>query len=131
MKKLLVSVAVLGLLVTGTACSKQETAPKYDEKSTNSQKLSYGLGYYAVGQQLPEDVDVDALVAGIKDAKAKKDAVFTQEQLQKADEEYQKEVEAKLAKEAEEAAKQAEKSEAKDAPAAEPKAEEPKKEETK
>ncbi|MDM1248690.1 FKBP-type peptidyl-prolyl cis-trans isomerase [Acinetobacter sp. R933-2] len=58
------------------------------------EKISYALGY-EVASQTPAEVDVDTFISGIRDAHAKKERLFTDEELQVAYTEFQKEVQAK------------------------------------
>lgn len=58
------------------------------------EKISYALGY-EVASQTPAEVDVDTFINGIRDAHAKKERLFTDEELQVAYTEFQKEVQAK------------------------------------
>lgn len=55
------------------------------------EKISYALGY-EVASQTPPEVDVDTFITGIRDAHAKKERIFTDEELQAAYMEFQKEM---------------------------------------
>ena len=58
------------------------------------EKISYALGY-EVASQTPPEVDVDTFITGIRDAHAKKERIFTDEELQAAYIEFQKEMQTK------------------------------------
>ena len=58
------------------------------------EKISYALGY-EVGQQTPPEVDAKAFITGIRDGHAKKERVYTEDELRKAYAEFQKEMQAK------------------------------------
>lgn len=58
------------------------------------EKISYALGY-EVASQTPPEVDVDTFITGIRDAHAKKERIFTDEELQAAYMEFQKEMQKK------------------------------------
>lgn len=55
------------------------------------EKISYALGY-EVASQTPPEVDVDTFITGIRDAHAKKERVYTDEELQAAYIEFQKQM---------------------------------------
>lgn len=54
------------------------------------EKISYALGYQ-VASQTPSEVDINTFVLGIRDAHAKKERAYTEEELQAAANEFQKE----------------------------------------
>ena len=58
------------------------------------EKISYALGY-EVGQQTPPEVDAKAFITGIRDGHAKKERVYTEDELRKAYAEFQKEMQEK------------------------------------
>ena len=62
------------------------------------EKISYALGY-EVASQTPPEVDINTFVSGIRDAHAKKDRIFTDEELQAAYVEFQKDIQQKQATE--------------------------------
>lgn len=53
------------------------------------EKISYALGY-EVASQTPPEVDLDTFITGIRDAHAKKERAYTDEELQAAYVEFQK-----------------------------------------
>ncbi|RZG75967.1 FKBP-type peptidyl-prolyl cis-trans isomerase [Acinetobacter wuhouensis] len=58
------------------------------------EKISYALGY-EVASQTPPEVDVNTFINGIRDGHAKKERLYTDEELQAAYVEFQKEMQAK------------------------------------
>jgi len=58
------------------------------------EKISYALGY-EVASQTPPEVDVNTFIHGIRDGHAKKERIYTDEELQAAYVEFQKEMQAK------------------------------------
>ncbi len=58
------------------------------------EKISYALGY-EVASQTPPEVDVNTFITGIRDGHAKKARVYTDEELQTAYVEFQKEMQQK------------------------------------
>ena len=62
------------------------------------EKISYALGY-EVASQTPPEVDLDTFITGIRDAHAKKERVYTDEELQAAYIEFQKHMVEKQASE--------------------------------
>lgn len=57
--------------------------------SPSVEKISYALGY-EVASQTPPEVDLDTFITGIRDAHAKKERAYTDEELQAAYIEFQK-----------------------------------------
>ena len=68
------------------------SAMKKDAKPV--EKISYALGY-EVASQTPPEVDINTFITGIRDAHAKKDRAYTDEELQAAYIEFQKEMQKK------------------------------------
>ena len=64
------------------------------QASTPVEKISYALGY-EVASQTPPEVDVNTFISGVRDAHAKKDRKFTDEELQTAYMEFQKQLQQK------------------------------------
>lgn len=58
------------------------------------EKISYALGY-EVASQIPPEVDLNTFVNGIRDSKAKKELIYTDEELQAAYLEFQKQMQEK------------------------------------
>lgn len=54
------------------------------------EKISYALGY-EVGSQIPPEIDLNTFVLGMRDAHAKKERAYTEDELQAASVELQKE----------------------------------------
>jgi len=67
------------------------------------EKISYALGY-EVASQTPPEVDVNTFISGIRDAHAKKKRIYTDEELQAAYVEFQKEMQQKQLQQAKETA---------------------------
>lgn len=99
--------------ITSASCStnaktaKTDTAKTITEKSTEIEQVGYSFGY-AMGEgnrEMINDLDVDAFMAGFKDAYAKKDSALTQEKMQEVllaykkrrEAEYMEELKAKAA----------------------------------
>lgn len=55
------------------------------------EKISYALGY-EVASQIPPEVELDTFISGIRDSKAKKELAYTDEELQAAYLEFQKQM---------------------------------------
>ncbi|WP_338560611.1 FKBP-type peptidyl-prolyl cis-trans isomerase [Acinetobacter sp. KS-LM10] len=55
------------------------------------EKISYALGY-EVASQIPPEVELDTFISGIRDSKAKKELAYTDEELQTAYLEFQKQM---------------------------------------
>lgn len=72
------------------------SATSVSKNSKPVEKISYALGY-EVASQTPAEVDIDTFVSGIRDARAKKDRIFTDEELQAAYIEFQKDIQQKQA----------------------------------
>lgn len=72
------------------------TASTMTKASKPVEKISYALGY-EVASQTPPEVDTNTFIAGIRDARAKKDRLYTDEELQAAYTEFQKDLQSKQA----------------------------------
>ena len=70
------------------------TASSVSKASKPVEKISYALGY-EVASQTPAEVDSNAFISGIRDARAHKERQFTDEELQAAYAEFQKEMQNK------------------------------------
>ena len=70
------------------------TASAVSQASKPVEKISYALGY-EVASQTPEEVDSNAFISGIRDARAKKERQFTDEELQAAYADFQKDMQNK------------------------------------
>lgn len=79
-----------------TPTSKSSQAVQLGKDSSNLQKISYALGY-SLAQHVPPEADTDALVVGFRDARDSKEAIYTDQEMQTAFDEYKKEVEGKQA----------------------------------
>ena len=75
---------------------------KASANATGIEKISYALGY-EVAHQTPPELDIDSFVTGVRDAHGRKQPAYSEEELQKAFEEYQKEMQQKQAKDSEKA----------------------------
>ena len=67
------------------------------------EKISYALGY-EVASQTPPEVDVNTFIKGVRDGHAKKERIYTDEELQAAYVEFQKEMQTKNLEQAKETA---------------------------
>lgn len=98
-KALPISVAVMltGLALVPVACSKHDKeATKTTKSSDPMAVLSYAQGYQ-LGAQIPPEVSVDQLANGMRDSKAHKDPIYSEEEIKKAAEQYQKTLQEKVA----------------------------------
>ncbi|ENX50580.1 MULTISPECIES: FKBP-type peptidyl-prolyl cis-trans isomerase [Acinetobacter] len=71
-----------------------EVGSKADKNASPVQKISYALGY-EVAHQTPPELDVNAFVSGIRDGHGKKPAAYTEQELQAAYVEFQKQMQQK------------------------------------
>lgn len=96
MKKVSVlALAVVMGSMAGTAIAADAASGATVAKSTsNVGKISYATGYQ-IGEKTPADMDIDQFVQGLRDAKAKKAMIYTQEELTQAMQAYQQVVQAK------------------------------------
>lgn len=92
----------VAILVGGVALApviysvKNPTTPvskevKLGKDASNLQKISYALGY-SLAQQVPPEADANALIAGFRDARDSKEAIYSNEEMRAAMEGYQKEL---------------------------------------
>ena len=70
------------------------SASSVSKASKPVEKISYALGY-EVASQTPEEVDSNAFISGIRDARAKKERQFTDAELQAAYADFQDEMQKK------------------------------------
>lgn len=70
------------------------SASSVSKASKPVEKISYALGY-EVASQTPEEVDSNAFISGIRDARAKKERQFTDAELQTAYADFQDEMQKK------------------------------------
>ena len=82
--------------------TKTAASAKASPNASGLQKISYALGY-EVAHQTPPELEIDSFVAGIRDAHARKDSAYSEEELQKAFEQYQQEMQKKQATDSKEA----------------------------
>ena len=71
-----------------------ELGSKADKNAAPVAKISYALGY-EVAKQTPPELETAAFIAGFRDGHAKKPAAYTEEELQAAYMEFQKELQQK------------------------------------
>lgn len=81
---------------------KAEVGAKADKNASPVAKISYALGY-EVAKQTPPELETAAFITGFKDGHAKKAAAYTEEELKAAYTEFQKELQQKQLKEAQQA----------------------------
>lgn len=67
----------------------QHTTVSMSKDAKPIEKISYALGY-EVTAQLPPELEIDTFIQGIRDGKAGKERVYSDEELQAASEEFQK-----------------------------------------
>lgn len=101
------SVSLLAL--SGCNKSEKQVKPSISEKSSVVEQASYSIAYFMAGQgkQAMPDLDMKAFEQGFRDGFSGDDTkrALTEEQMQKALEEYQKKRDADMVKELEEKAK--------------------------
>lgn len=111
MKKNLFVISALSLALTLTGCKNDKTeAPKataITEQSSEVQKAGYALGFEmgTNAKEVMDDLDLDAMQQGIKDAYAGKEAALSEEKLRTAIESYMKRKQEEAVKKMEEKAK--------------------------
>lgn len=71
-----------------------ELGTKADKNAAPVAKISYALGY-EVAKQTPPELETGAFITGFRDARAQKPAAYTEEELQAAYMEFQKELQQK------------------------------------
>lgn len=77
----------------------QYTTVSMSKDATPIAKISYALGY-EVTAQLPPELEIDPFIQGIRDGKAGKERVYSEQELQTASEEFQKYMQEKQAADA-------------------------------
>ena len=95
-KALPIAVAVLlgGAALVPVYYASQNPATltaKADPNATPIAKISYALGY-EVAHQTPPELNVNSFVAGIRDGHSRAEPAYTEEQLQQAYEQFQKDM---------------------------------------
>ena len=79
------------------ATQKPATPTESAQPSANAsavEKISYALGY-EVAHQTPPELDINSFVTGVRAGHARADAAYSEEELQKAYEQFQKEMQQK------------------------------------
>lgn len=71
-----------------------ELGAKADKNAAPVAKISYALGY-EVAKQTPPELDTNSFITGFRDAHAQKQAAYTEEELQAAYVDFQKEIQQK------------------------------------
>ncbi|PRD26543.1 UNVERIFIED_CONTAM: mip [Trichonephila clavipes] len=71
-----------------------ELGAKADKNAAPVAKISYALGY-EVAKQTPPELDTNSFITGFRDAHAQKPAAYTEEELQAAYVDFQKEIQQK------------------------------------
>ncbi|TCM64357.1 FKBP-type peptidyl-prolyl cis-trans isomerase FkpA/FKBP-type peptidyl-prolyl cis-trans isomerase FklB [Acinetobacter calcoaceticus] len=59
-----------------------------NKNATSAEKISYAIGY-EVASQTPEEIDLNIFIQGVRDGYARKDRIYTDEELQTAYVEFQ------------------------------------------
>ena len=75
-----------------------EFGAQADKNASPAAKISYALGY-EVAKQTPPELETNAFITGIRDARAQKPAAYTEQELQTAYVDFQKDLQQKQLKE--------------------------------
>lgn len=110
MKKNLFAVSVLALAIALTGCKNDKAETKaltINEQSSEVQKAGYALGFEmgTNAKEVMDDLDLDAVQQGLKDAYAGKEMALDKEKLREAIEGYMKRKQEEAVKKMEEKAK--------------------------
>lgn len=110
MKKNLFAVSVLALAIALTGCKNDKAETKaltINEQSSEVQKAGYALGFEmgTNAKEVMDDLDLDAVQQGLKDAYAGKEMALDKEKLSEAIEVYMKRKQEEAVKKMEEKAK--------------------------
>lgn len=110
MKKNLFAVSVLALAIALTGCKNDKAETKaltINEQSSEVQKAGYALGFEmgTNAKEVMDDLDLDAVQQGLKDAYADKEMALDKEKLSEAIEVYMKRKQEEAVKKMEEKAK--------------------------
>lgn len=110
MKKNLFTVSVLALAIALTGCKNDKAETKaltINEQSSEVQKAGYALGFEmgTNAKEVMDDLDLDAVQQGLKDAYAGKEMALDKEKLSEAIEVYMKRKQEEAVKKMEEKAK--------------------------
>ena len=94
-KALPIAVAVIlgGAALVPVYYASQNPAVATSKASANAsavEKISYALGY-EVAHQTPPELDINSFVTGVREGHARKQPAYTEEELQKAYEQFQQE----------------------------------------
>ncbi len=103
-KALPIAVAVIlgGAALVPVYYASQNPAVATSKASANAsavEKISYALGY-EVAHQTPPELDINSFVTGVREGHARKQPAYTEEELQKAYEQFQQELQQKQATQA-------------------------------
>ena len=79
-----------------------EATSKASKNATAVQKISYALGY-EVAHQTPPELDINSFVTGVREGHARGKPAYTEEELQKAYEQFQQEMQQKQVDQAKQA----------------------------
>ena len=79
-----------------------EVTSKASKNATAVQKISYALGY-EVAHQTPPELDINSFVTGVREGHARGKPAYTEEELQKAYEQFQQEMQQKQVDQAKQA----------------------------
>ncbi|WP_104470568.1 FKBP-type peptidyl-prolyl cis-trans isomerase [Acinetobacter indicus] len=106
-KALPIAVAVIlgGAALVPVYYATQHPATVSSKASANAsavEKISYALGY-EVAHQTPPELDINSFVTGVREGHARQQPAYTEEELQKAYEQFQQELQQKQADQAQQA----------------------------
>jgi FKBP-type peptidyl-prolyl cis-trans isomerase FkpA len=115
-KALPIAVAVIlgGAALVPVYYANQNPATQSSKASKNAsavEKISYALGY-EVAQQTPPELDMNSFITGVREGHAHTKPAYTEQELQKAFEQFQLEMQKKQAENAKQAETQAKKAQA-------------------
>ena len=77
----------------------EATTSKASKNASAVEKISYALGY-EVAHQTPPELDINSFVTGVREGHARTQPAYTEEELKKAYEQFQQEMQQKQADQA-------------------------------
>ena len=80
-----------GLIAKSIDTNSKDQTTKMPANASNVEKISYALGY-EVAQQTPPELDMNSFIKGVREGHAQEKPAYTEEELQKAFEEFQQEI---------------------------------------
>ena len=90
----IISTAVIIAGLSSVSFAAETAAGSVAKSNSNVGKISYATGYQ-IGQKTPADMDIDQFMQGLRDAKAKKAMLYSQDELSQAMSVYQQDMKAK------------------------------------